>query len=330
MKATSQIVDAKNRIRIDDLVCVSIATLVPLVDFDVDLYMLANDGKTPLLYRGHGYECSDNDFESLRGKGIEHLFITQHDHLLYQQSLREKLEMIIELDDLPCEDRFAILQNAMASELEHGFRLIKPEAAVAHAQYTGKMLTRLFAESATLPSEMFDVMSQDYSQFKHAINVGTYSLLLAREIGFRDPKDLEAIAIGGMLHDVGKRRIPKKIVKKRGLRTKREQALLRFHPQIGFEETNGRIDLKWGQRMMIYQHHEAIDGSGYPVGIRGDEIHPWAKICAITDKFESKTVKRAKQKSMRVPDALASVQKMAGKKLDEEFTKCWIKIMQPN
>ena len=106
------------------------------------------------------------------------------------------------------------------------------------------------------------------------------------------------------MHDIGKRHLPPGLLNKTGKLTDPEFALMRQHPQKGFEELCLHGDLKWGQLMMIYQHHERLDGKGYPVQIGGDEIHPWAKICAVADVFDAITSVRPYRKPVPVDAAI--------------------------
>jgi HD-GYP domain-containing protein (c-di-GMP phosphodiesterase class II) len=82
--------------------------------------------------------------------------------------------------------------------------------------------------------------------------------------------------------------------------------------------------------MMVYQHHERLDGKGYPVQIGGDEIHPWAKLCAVADVFDAITSARPYRKPMSLEDALDFFERRAGVAFDKEFVKCLSSLMRPN
>ncbi len=80
--------------------------------------------------------------------------------------------------------------------------------------------------------------------------------------------------------------------------------------------------------MMVYQHHERIDGCGYPVGIDGDEIHQWAKQCAVVDVYEAVTSQRPYRQPMPKGKALELLARDSGKSFDPEIVKCWSSIIQ--
>ena len=80
--------------------------------------------------------------------------------------------------------------------------------------------------------------------------------------------------------------------------------------------------------MMVYQHHERIDGSGYPVSIVKDEIHPWAQLLSVVDVFDALTSKRPYRKKMRMEDALAYLEHRADTHFDSEIVRCWVSAVR--
>jgi HD-GYP domain-containing protein (c-di-GMP phosphodiesterase class II) len=111
---------------------------------------------------------------------------------------------------------------------------------------------------------------------------------------------------------------------KNGKPTDEEWRLIKRHPTAGFEELCFRDDLSWAQLMIVYQHHERLDGKGYPVGILGDEMHPWARICAVADVFDALTCERPYRKPLSVRDACQYLSDHAGTSFDQEMVRCWV------
>ena len=101
-----------------------------------------------------------------------------------------------------------------------------------------------------------------------------------------------------------------------------------MHPTLGLNQVAFRKDLVEGQLMMIYQHHERLDGNGYPVGVTGAEIHPWAKICAVVDVFEAITSHRPYRSPMDKSRAIDVLNQDCGLAFDPEVLACWVKITQ--
>jgi HD-GYP domain-containing protein (c-di-GMP phosphodiesterase class II) len=130
-----------------------------------------------------------------------------------------------------------------------------------------------------------------------------------------------------MLHDVGKRFIPSAILHKDGQLSPEEREMLETHPLRGYVELCDRPGLEFGQLMMVYQHHERIDGGGYPVRILGDEIHPWAKMLSVINVFDGMTAKRGQVRPAKLENVLDYQRQQAGTQFDPEVVKCWISIM---
>ena len=79
--------------------------------------------------------------------------------------------------------------------------------------------------------------------------------------------------------------------------------------------------------MMAYQHHERVDGRGYPVGVLGDEIHPWARLLAVVDVFDALTGARPYRHSLSQQQALDYQRQRAGARFDPEILQCWLSAM---
>ena len=176
------------------------------------------------------------------------------------------------------------------------------------------------------PHLLFDLAHHDTRTFVHVTNVAAYAVLLAQALGIDDPQELQQIAVGALLHDVGKRNLPQELLNKKGRLTERERDQIRLHPLRGYEEMCERDDLSFGQLMMIYQHHEWVDGSGYPVAIPADEIHPWAKMLAVVDVFDALTVQRPYRDPLPANEALNILADGVNKQFDGEAVNCWITL----
>jgi HD-GYP domain-containing protein (c-di-GMP phosphodiesterase class II) len=103
---------------------------------------------------------------------------------------------------------------------------------------------------------------------------------------------MKVMGMGALLHDVGKSRIDKAILNKRGRLTPEEFAEIKKHPEMGFEIVQDSSPLPAAGAKIILNHHEKCDGSGYPRGLKGDEIDVYSKITCIVDIFDALTTNR--------------------------------------
>jgi PAS domain S-box-containing protein len=139
----------------------------------------------------------------------------------------------------------------------------------------------------------------------HQVRVAALAAAIATEIGL--PADqIEAIEIAGMVHDVGKIQIPAEILSKPNKLDDTEYSLIKLHPQAGYDILKG-IDFPWPIAQMVLQHHERLDGSGYPHGLKGDEILLAARILSVADVVEAISSHRPYRASLGIEAALAEI-----------------------
>jgi HD-GYP domain-containing protein (c-di-GMP phosphodiesterase class II) len=187
----------------------------------------------------------------------------------------------------------------------------------------GRELATLVADRTPAFSELFKTLEHDYFTFTHVCNVSLYCAIISKELGQLDSRQLSDLAAAALLHDIGKRHIPPHVLNKTEKLTSEEWDLIREHPIAGFRELSRRGDLSWPQLMVVYQHHERLDGTGYPAGIKGDEIDPWARICAVADVFDALTCQRPQRRALSVAQACDHLKRHAGRWFDAAAVNCW-------
>ncbi len=128
--------------------------------------------------------------------------------------------------------------------------------------------------------------------FNHSLNVSIYACQLALENGL-PLKNVEEIGMGAMLHDLGKVHVPLELLNKQGELTNEENAIFKQHCEKGFEVLRKIHEIPLTVAHCAFQHHERVDGTGYPRGLKGDEIHKYAKIVSVADVFDTVTNPRA-------------------------------------
>ncbi|MFD2672421.1 HD-GYP domain-containing protein [Marinicrinis sediminis] len=160
-----------------------------------------------------------------------------------------------------------------------------------------------------------DIYIFDHYIFQHSLNVTCYTLLLARSQDYNQ-QQLAEIGLGAILHDIGKLKLPMDILQKPGSLTDEEYALVKEHTVIGFDMLRKMHDIPLLCSHCAFQHHERMDGTGYPRGIKGDEMHPYAKMIAIADVFDALTTNRSYRKAMLPHEAIEVLYAGAGTLFD--------------
>jgi HD-GYP domain-containing protein (c-di-GMP phosphodiesterase class II) len=295
---------------------------------DVDLYCLPPGRTTPTLYRSARIPLTPDDLELLRQRGQTALYVSAAEFAALEQVLRASLEALLDDDSIPAENRFAVLQSAMAVEMDSAFRLANCDRFVALSHQVAEQITTLCSDDALVPRKLFDMVRHDFYTFTHLTNVAGFAVLLARHLGISDRAEQQKVAVGGLLHDVGKRFIPPEVLCKTAKLTEDEWHLIKSHPVRGYEDLCDRPDLQEEQLMMVYQHHERLDGTGYPVGLTGGDIHPWARMLAVCDVFDALTSQRPYRKPASWSEAFVFLESRVDAHFDAEMVKCWKSAMQ--
>lgn len=131
----------------------------------------------------------------------------------------------------------------------------------------------------------------DTDLFAHAVDVCIFSLIVGRAHGLTDGS-LEQLGLGALLHDIGETRLPQNLLHKPGRHTEQDLALLRLHPRIGLAVLSGTGPLPAITRAVIAEHHERMDGSGYPDGLRGSRISLPGQIVGLVDAYDAMASRR--------------------------------------
>jgi len=144
----------------------------------------------------------------------------------------------------------------------------------------------------------------------HQRRVADLGRSIASQMGFSEDM-IDGIRIGGILHDIGKINVPTDILMKPRSLTDLEFSLIKLHPQVGYDVLKG-IDFPWPVPKIILQHHERIDGSGYPQGLRNDDILIEAKILSVADVVEAMASHRPYRPALGVDQALEEISEKKG------------------
>jgi len=151
----------------------------------------------------------------------------------------------------------------------------------------------------------------------HQCRVASLAVALAEQLGWSDDR-LLGLRLGAQIHDIGKIRVPAEILNRPGKLTDIEYQMLRSHCVVGREIVEG-ISFPWPIAEMVMQHHERMDGSGYPAGLVGDEILLEARILAVADVVEAMASHRPYRAALGMDAAMAEIRRGRGSSYDAEI-----------
>ncbi|GAB6156284.1 HD-GYP domain-containing protein [Desulfosporosinus burensis] len=171
---------------------------------------------------------------------------------------------------------------------------------------------------------MMDMRSIDNQMFAHSVNVCVLSTVLGKALLF-DREKLETLAIGAILHDFGKLQLDPKLITKTEDHTSEEVELLKTHTTLGFEDLRKRKDLNLAVAHIAFQHHEHMNGTGYPRRLKEGEIHPLAQIVGIADLYDKFTSDHNDVKRIMPHEACEILMGLAGTLYPLEMVRLFLK-----
>ncbi|TGE34507.1 HD-GYP domain-containing protein [Desulfosporosinus sp. Sb-LF] len=201
-------------------------------------------------------------------------------------------------------------------DIYHKAKLIQPEQIKSTVPLVETIINELkpinvYLNLNTVRLDVETFKHHDYGTFVHSLNVAILATLTGMRLGYIDRR-LKYLTLGALLHDIGKLKVPKEILNKPGSLTGREFEVMKLHPLFGMEMLK-YTRLLPGVLATIEKHHERWNGTGYPNGSRGNNIHLDAQIVAVSDVYEALTADRPYRKGLPPYHALEMILAWSGK-----------------
>lgn len=277
-----------------------------------------NEAGHPLLQEN--VKVTDRIIERLIDLNVQYVYI--------QDDLSKNIES---LDTVPLEVR-----KRAVTEITHTFKAIqiakKGEASYfidqqSKALYSiiDDLLDNILSNEDVL-TIIGDVFLYDNYIYQHSFQVSTYAIAIAKEMNY-SVEEIRQIALGALLHDVGKMLVPQDILLKPGRLTEDEFSEIRKHTTSGFDVLRNVHSISLLIAHCAFQHHERLDGSGYPRGLIDFEIHPYAKIIAVADVFDAVTSNRVYKMKMLPSQAIAILEGGKGTLYDAKVVEAFSHII---
>ena len=253
-------------------------------------------------------------FYSILQIRVEDEAVTTSDDSFYEPSYSEKIKQSPEFIRFKAEFESDVdnFKNAVNEVVEKGSSF--------HIDQLMNHTLNILDPGWTSPN-VFDMLhcmrEYDDDTYVHCMNVALICNLFGRWLRLSD-EEIKYATISGLLHDIGKTRIPDSIIKKPGKLTSQEYDIVKKHPQEGYRMLQNSL-LPDSVRNAVLMHHERCDGTGYPFGLRGDKIDPYAKMIAIADVYDAMTSARIYRGPLCPFKAIALFESEGLQKYDTRF-----------
>ncbi|MBC97039.1 MAG: hypothetical protein CME63_04780 [Halobacteriovoraceae bacterium] len=277
-----------------------------------------------IFHKGNLLEGTD--LEEFRRK-YHQLYVDEAERDLYLQSL-------VKVDGAEDVQKAEVIKDSAISYLKSVFN--------SEHEFTNEVLDETIEGCRESVESMVDVIEDyditdvhkligqlsfhDFYTYDHSINVAMYSISILKALNPKaDRKDLVVAGMGGLLHDIGKIKIPTRIINNPGKLSDEDFQVIKDHPDFGYGllcdhdcSHHEGVDFDIIKRV-VHEHHENYNGTGYPNNLKGTEISVYARITAIADFYDAITTKRSYHEVLSTQDALEVMSHSVGRKIDPKI-----------
>lgn len=225
-------------------------------------------------------------------------------------------------------DEEVVLLSELANDLAFGIvtlrtRIERERLEAAKSESADRLKRALLG---TIQAVAITVEKRDPYTAGHQQKVARLAVAIARELGW-PPDQIEGVRLGAMIHDIGKIYVPSEILSRPGKLSDLEFGLIKMHPEVGYEILRD-VELPWPVAQIILQHHERLDGKGYPQGLTADQIIPEARLLAIADVVEAMASHRPYRAALGIEVGLAEITRYRARLFDAEMVDACLRVFR--
>ncbi len=300
---------------------VRINTLIPGKPLSFDLYLRINQQN--IIYMRQGDRIDQDKISALGNRDSgSHFLVKEEDRKAYKNYVHDQMIS----DDLNVREKAIVLRESSMSLVEELFENPDVNQALDGARPIITDFVEFMRAEPESMGHLISLSGHDFYTYNHSLDVGIYSLGLAEAVGFKK-EELEEMGIGALFHDIGKRQVSLDILCKKGSLNDAEWSQMQKHPQYGLVILNENPNVSEGVKAACFEHHESWAGNGYPQNISGQEIHPFARIVAITDTYDALTTQRSYNVPMKPLDAVTMMKEKLSGRYDPDILKAMYSVL---
>ncbi len=294
---------------------------------DFDIHIQTQPGQTPVLFRERRLPVTPSVIANLVEQHHRHVYIPVEQAKAYRRYITDHIEAILRDPDLPTSEKCEVLYDSAQGLVAEAFE--KPhskELMVRSKELVASSIDFMSRERAAF-QYLIQLVSYDYHTYTHCVNVSIFSVALAQRLGEFNRGALRDLGEGTLLHDLGKSLIDPSITQNRGELSKDEWRVMKKHPEFGYDILAKHGLLSPAALDIVRHHHEKLDGSGYPDGLRNGEIMPLVRICTIADIFDALTTRRCYRGAIGTFEALSLMKTEMTGQLDPRYFRIFVELM---
>lgn len=293
---------------------------------NVSIYLPGLAGCESVLYRGAEVGLPEVDFRRLESNGLDHILIDASDLRRCERVLESELADILFNPTIEASEKASCAAQVGMNLTRDLLSASKPGDHLDRAAQLIDTLIDGVLSDRQVSGTLLSMSAHHQTTASHLFAVGALSVILAYEVLGEQVEALRAIALAGMLHDLGKMSLDPALLSKTTPLTPDELLLIRQHPIESVRLIGDNPNATESVRLMILQHHERFDGRGYPLGLTGDETELGSRIIAITDAFHAMIGKRDYRHELAPQEAVSKMRFGAGTQFDPDLFDAWVSL----
>jgi len=294
---------------------VRINTLIPGKPLTFDLHLRINNQS--IIYLRAGDKLLKDKIVALESRDSgNHFLVKEEDRKSYKNYVHEQMIS----PDLNVREKALVLRESSMTLVEELFEHPDVNKALDGARPIIQDFVNFMDAEPEAMGHLISLSGHDFYTYNHSLDVGIYSLGLSEVIGY-SKKELEEMGIAALFHDIGKRQISLDILCKKGGLSDAEWSQMQKHPQYGLVILNENGNVSDAVKAACFEHHESWSGNGYPQNLSSQEIHPFARVVAITDTYDAMTTQRSYNIPMKPLEAVTMMKEKLAGRYDPDMLK---------
>lgn len=254
--------------------------------------------------------------DSLKKLGVPGIYVSEGDEEQETDSEYEKLPAVVKKnlakyrEPDPAKVQLTdTVKKRVSSAMQYLYNNTNSEIFMDTTHTITGELLKAIDNNAALAVDISVLKTSDEYTFKHSVDVATVAMIIAKNQGL-SKQDIHNVGIAGLLHDIGKSKIPLEILNKPGKLDDEEFAVMKRHSEFGYEILKDKEGISPAIALAVLQHHEKMNGKGYPLGSKSDKIIHYAKILSVADVYDALVTERPYKKPYSQRNAIELIMSM--------------------
>lgn len=313
----------------NDLLPLPPLALLPGLELGVSVYCWNEEKSSVVKFLAADQSISEENYAFLVSKPSLKLFIEKSSADTMLDSLLRTIQRWLPDQRIPKSSRTKLIVDCISADVVTSFTSRDAERIIETTTRMSEIMADIIEVFQINGRDLLKNLNHDCSLTTHSINTAFLSLLIAYNLGYHG-EALAEICSGAFLHDIGRLEMSGAHKNHTNLPVEFEERMHKAHTVMGFRTLCNSPKVSETALLMCYQHHECINGSGFPVGIHGNEIQHASRICAVAAKFNELTSEIAHRPALSRDAALRVLESNKNASFDAEVVKCLEQIMSQN